>query len=93
MLKKKELKNKTEVTKVTREKVLKRIARIEGQVAGIRRMLEAERDCVDIIQQISAIRQAVATLGIELLKDDFLCKKNKHQEIDERYLKTLFKMS
>jgi DNA-binding FrmR family transcriptional regulator len=93
MQKKKELKNKTETKKVTREKVLKRIARIEGQVAGIRRMLESKRECVDIIQQISAIRQAVTVLGIELLKDEFLCKRKTHQEIDEKFLQTLFKIN
>lgn len=92
-MKKSQSKNNIEIKKNPREKVLKRIARIEGQVAGIRRMLEAERDCVDVIQQITAIRQAVAMLGIELLRDEFLCKKKEHKEIDERYLKTLFKIN
>jgi DNA-binding FrmR family transcriptional regulator len=74
------------------EKVLKRIARIEGQLKGIRRMVEEERECIDVIQQVTAIRQAIAMLGIELLKDDFICKREAHKNIDEKYLETLFKM-
>jgi len=93
MAKKKEVKNKIAIKKVAHEKVMKRIARIEGQIGGIKRMVESERECLDIIQQISAIRQATAMLGIELLKDEFLCKRKAHKEIDEKFLQTLFKVS
>ena len=72
-------------------KIIHRIARIEGQLRGIRRMLSEKKECVDIIAQISAIREAAAMLGIELLKDDFACRK-KTGNINERYLKTLFKI-
>lgn len=78
--------------KEAHEKVVKRIARIEGQLKGIRRMVEEERECIDVIQQVTAIRQAIAMLGIELLKDDFICKRESHKKIDEKYLETLFKM-
>lgn len=74
------------------EKVLKRLSRIEGQIKGIRRMVEEGRECIDVIQQVTAIRQAIAMLGIELLKDDFICKRKDQKEIDERYLETLFKI-
>jgi DNA-binding FrmR family transcriptional regulator len=74
------------------EKIVNRIARIEGQLGGIRRMVVEEKECIDIITQISAIREAVAMLGIELLKNDFVCKWGGKKEIDEAYLKTLFKM-
>ncbi|MDO8240561.1 MAG: metal-sensitive transcriptional regulator [Candidatus Moranbacteria bacterium] len=93
MEKKRVVKNKIATKKVAHEKVIKRIARIEGQIGGIKRMVESERECLDIIQQISAIRQAVAMLGIELLKDEFLCKRKAHKEIDEKFLQTLFKAS
>ncbi|HCP08325.1 MAG TPA: hypothetical protein DIT25_00790 [Candidatus Moranbacteria bacterium] len=78
--------------KEAHEKVIKRISRIEGQLKGIRRMVEEERECIDVIQQVTAIRQAIAMLGIELLKDDFICKRKGKKEIDEKYLETLFKM-
>lgn len=74
------------------EKVLARIARIEGQLKGIRRMVEEKKECLDIITQVSAIREAVAMLGVELLKDDIACKWDGKKKIDEAYLKSLFKM-
>lgn len=75
-----------------REAILARIARVEGQLRGIRRMVEKNDECLDIIAQISAIREAVAMLGVELLKDDFVCKWEGKKKIDEAYLKSLFKM-
>lgn len=77
---------------VGRDAVLARIARVEGQLRGIRRMVEQNDECLDIIAQISAIREAVAMLGVELLKDDFVCKWEGKKKIDEAYLKSLFKM-
>jgi DNA-binding FrmR family transcriptional regulator len=78
--------------KSERDKMLSRIARIEGQLRGVRRMVESEKECLDVITQISAIREAVAMLGVELLKDDILCKWDGRKKIDEAYLKNLFKM-
>lgn len=75
-----------------RKKLIDRISRIEGQIKGIKRMVESKNECVDVITQINAARQALAMLGIELLKDDFICKKKDNIEIDEKYLKTLFKI-
>jgi CsoR family transcriptional regulator, copper-sensing transcriptional repressor len=50
-----------------REKVLARVKRVSGQVSGIQRMLEADRYCVDILNQISAVRSALDALGLEIL--------------------------
>lgn len=69
-----------------------RLARIEGQIKGVRRMIEERTDCLEIINQISAVREAVAQLGVELLKDDIACKWDEKKTIDEAYLKNLFKM-
>src|SRR5476651_1893750 len=44
-----------------------RMKRIGGQVSGIQRMLDDDRYCVDILNQISAVRSALDALGIELL--------------------------
>ena len=49
------------------EKVLGRVKRIAGQVAGVQRMIEQDRYCVDVLHQISAIRSALDALGVELL--------------------------
>jgi CsoR family transcriptional regulator, copper-sensing transcriptional repressor len=75
------------------KKIIDRISRIEGQVKGIKKMVESKTECVDVITQINAARQALAMLGIELLKNDFICKKESNIEIDEKYLKTLFKIN
>jgi len=50
-----------------RGKLLGRVKRIHGQVAGIQRMIEEDRYCVDILNQISAVRSALDSLGVELL--------------------------
>jgi DNA-binding FrmR family transcriptional regulator len=48
-------------------KIKLRANRIAGQVAGIQRMVEEDRYCVDILTQIAAARSALDALGIELL--------------------------
>ena len=42
-----------------RSDLLVRLRRIEGQVRGVQRMLEDDRDCQDILQQMSAVRSAL----------------------------------
>jgi len=70
------------------EQIIDRISRIEGQLRGIKRMVEERKECLNIINQISAIREAVNMLGVELLKND-LC--NGKKELSENHLKSLFK--
>ena len=50
-----------------KNKLATRVKRIAGQVAGIERMLDEKRYCVDILNQISAVRSALDALGVELL--------------------------
>lgn len=51
----------------SRKKLEARVKRIAGQVAGIERMLGEGRYCVDILNQIAAVRSALDALGVELL--------------------------
>lgn len=44
-----------------------RLSRIEGQVRGIKSMVEEERYCVDILNQVSAIQAALNSFSKELL--------------------------
>lgn len=53
----------------SRKKVKSRINRVAGQVAGIQRMIEEERYCVDILNQIAAARSALGALGVEMLSN------------------------
>ena len=41
--------------------------RVAGQVAGVQKMIDEDRYCVDILNQISAVRSALDALGVELL--------------------------
>ncbi len=75
------------------KKIYHRISRIEGQLQGIRRMIDDKTQCLDIITQVMAVRSAVSMLGLELLKGDLLCKKEKNFEISEAYLKSLFNLN
>lgn len=52
----------------TRRRVEHRLNRLGGQVEGIRRMIEEERGCEEILPQISAIRRAANGLSGELLQ-------------------------
>lgn len=52
------------------KKVLKaRLRRIEGQVQGLQRMVEAERYCPDILAQVAAARRALSGVSRELLRN------------------------
>jgi len=51
----------------TKDSIRRRTNRVAGQVAGIQRMIEEDRYCVDILNQISAVRSALDALGVELL--------------------------
>jgi len=51
----------------TRKKLLARLRRIEGQVGAVRRMLEEDQYCVDILLQISAVQGALGKAGEVLL--------------------------
>ncbi len=49
--------------------LLRRLNRIEGQVRGVRGMLEKECYCTDILTQVSAIQSALSAFSRELLAD------------------------
>jgi DNA-binding FrmR family transcriptional regulator len=53
----------------TRDELMARLRRIEGQVRGISRMVEDDKYCVDILNQISAVTSALEKVGLHLLSD------------------------
>ena len=55
--------------KSEKEATLRRLSRIEGQVRGIARMIEEERYCIDILQQMQAIKSALGKVEDVILKD------------------------
>jgi len=50
-------------------KLLKRLARAEGQVRGVTRMVEEDRYCIDILTQLSAVDTALESVALEILDD------------------------
>ena len=52
----------------TKENIINRLKKIEGQVKGIQRMVKEEKYCVDILVQIAAVRAAVNKVGGTILK-------------------------
>ena len=53
----------------TKTRLIKRLKRIEGQVRGIQEMLEQERDCREIMQQLSAVNSAVKSTSRSFFQD------------------------
>lgn len=52
-----------------KEQVLKRLRRIEGQVRGLQRMVEDDRYCIDILEQVSAATRALQAVALVLLDE------------------------
>lgn len=53
----------------TRDQLLKRLSRVEGQVRGIRGMVEDDRYCIDVLTQIAAVQAALDKVALGLLDD------------------------
>ncbi|NQT91643.1 MAG: metal-sensitive transcriptional regulator [Lentisphaerae bacterium] len=53
--------------KTTHEENLDRLARIEGQVRGVRRMVEEAEYCIDIVTQIDAVQSALRAVRTRVL--------------------------
>jgi DNA-binding FrmR family transcriptional regulator len=52
-----------------KEQLLKRLARIEGQVRGISRMIEDDRYCIDILTQLGAVDTALEAVALKVLEE------------------------
>ncbi len=55
--------------KNSKEQLLNRLSRIEGQVRGVRSMVEDERYCIDVLTQINAIRAALDKVALGLVDE------------------------
>ena len=53
----------------TKEAQLKRLRRIEGQVRGLQRMVEADEYCIDVLTQVSAVTKALEAVALGLLDE------------------------
>ena len=55
--------------KASKEELLTRLARVEGQVRGVTRMVEEDRYCIDVLTQIEAAEAALDKVALGLLDD------------------------
>lgn len=53
----------------TKDQLLKRLRRVEGQVRGIEGMVQDDRYCIDVLTQISAVQAALDKVALGLLDD------------------------
>lgn len=51
----------------TKDQLIERLAKIEGQVRGVAKMVEQDRYCIDVVTQINAVRAALDKVGLGLL--------------------------
>lgn len=52
-----------------KSKTMQRLARVEGQLRGVQKMIAEDRDCKDIVQQLIAIRSAVQSASLNYIQD------------------------
>ena len=83
----------------TRKNALRRLSIIEGQVRGLRRMIEEDTGCVEVLTQVSAIHEALRGVGkvvvrhhIETCVTEGLQTDKKQQHQDE-LMDLIYKLS
>jgi len=76
--------------KASKEELLERLVRIEGQVRGVTGMVEDDRYCIDVLTQIQAIQGALDKIALGLLDDHARhcmsgrpSKQKRDQQVDE----------
>jgi DNA-binding FrmR family transcriptional regulator len=52
-----------------KERNIKRLRRIEGQVRGLQKMVDEDRYCADVMTQISSVHEALRAVGRELMRN------------------------
>ena len=52
-----------------KDKAQNRLARIEGQVKGLQRMIDEDRYCIDFLNQLSAVQAALRSVGRLILRN------------------------
>lgn len=83
------MKEKSE-NSISKDDIMKRLNRIEGQVKGIQRMIQEEKTCVDVLTQVAAVRAAINKVGGLILQKhskecmlNSLNSENKEEVLDE----------
>lgn len=76
-----------------RQNVINRLNRIEGQVKGIRKMIEEEQSCAEIMMQIAAVKAAVSKVGTLVFQTHFRhCLETAIADGDTDFIEEVMKM-
>ena len=54
---------------MSKDQLLARLRRVEGQIRGLQQMVEADRYCIDVLTQISAVTKALQSVAVGMLDD------------------------
>lgn len=72
--------------KKSQEKITNRLSRLEGQIRGIKKMVDENQDCQKVVVQILAAREACSKIGLEMVKAKVCSgKKIKKDELDSLF--------
>ena len=52
-----------------KDAIQKRLRRIEGQVRGLQRMVDEDRYCIEVLEQVAAVNRGLQAVALELLND------------------------
>lgn len=63
---------KTCFSNITKEEILARLKRAEGQLRGIQKMVEEERSCQDLVIQLVAVKEAITQVAITALSNQLV---------------------
>ena len=71
--------------------IQKHFNRIEGQIRGIANMCEQGRDCLDIVQQVIAVRSSLTKVGLNILEHDLtICSDDR--DVYKKKIEQIFKL-
>ena len=80
-----------EIDDEQRTAVIRRLRRVEGQIAGIVRMLEESRDCRDVVTQVAAASKALDRAGFAIVASGLRrCLEDPNGSVDPSELERLF---
>jgi DNA-binding FrmR family transcriptional regulator len=73
-----------------KQNIKNRLSRIEGQMRGVQKMIDADRDCREILQQLIAIREGIRSASLsfmqEVAKDCLISRENQDDDEAQREL-------
>jgi DNA-binding FrmR family transcriptional regulator len=54
---------------MSKDQLLARLRRVEGQIRGLQQMVDGDRYCIDVLTQISAVTKALQSVAVGMLDD------------------------